>query len=78
LNFITDLLLVVAPSGKIKIGGRPVFSLSAYLSSILWHIDILSSLEAALSKNKLSTPYAISPTKGYFFTDSLDTKLGKK
>jgi hypothetical protein len=74
---IIDLLLVVAPSGKIIIGALPFSSFSFYLSSICFPTAIFSSFVPALSKNTQSIAVAIIPTNGYYFILFLDTKLGK-
>lgn len=77
LNSIIDLLLVVAPSGYTKRGDRPLFSFSSYLFSIYYATFIFYSLELALSTKRQSIAAAIFPTKGYFLTELLATKLGK-
>ena len=64
LNLMTYSLLVVAPSGKMRIGALPLVSFSSYLASIIWPTLIFSSFVPALSKNTQSIATAILPMPG--------------
>ena len=79
LNWITDLLFVVAPSGKMSKGLRVLStSFCSYLASIVLATATFSSLVPALSINSVSVAYAKVFMPGIFSTLLLDTNAGMK
>jgi len=77
LNSITDVPFVVAPSGKIIIGGKYLSFLISSQRFTMQSIAFSLSIEFSLVKKTLYKARTMIPKKGVFATPSYDKALGQ-